>query len=195
MTKRNNVLTLDTRPAKIGAHINTRTEKHGEDDVPACDIPLAGIMLEAHELDALVGDGAFAALFRKSVAPQPEFDEPAFPSLRALVLREKFAACAVTISVDASDLIELDDCKIRRVKLQPLAGGMVELAVQVQATPYADQIAALVAALNRPVTLHTLTFGKVAEKSDKQPDLPMDHGQSDEPHTNEDDDEAQDEAA
>lgn len=31
---------LTARACQIGTSINIRTEKNGEDDVPACDIPL-----------------------------------------------------------------------------------------------------------------------------------------------------------
>ena len=40
-------LSLTKRPAKIGPSINTRTQRHGDDDVPATDIPLSGILVEA----------------------------------------------------------------------------------------------------------------------------------------------------
>ena len=35
------MLSLNKRPARIGPSINTPTEKHGEEDVPACDIPIS----------------------------------------------------------------------------------------------------------------------------------------------------------
>ena len=45
---------LKKRVAKIGPSINTRTEKHGEENVPAIDIPLSSIMLTGKELGRLL---------------------------------------------------------------------------------------------------------------------------------------------
>ena len=57
------MLTLPTRPAKIGGSINTRTEKHGDDDVAALDIPLE-FLLEPDELCAILKtEDAAARLF------------------------------------------------------------------------------------------------------------------------------------
>lgn len=59
------MLTITPRPCQLGTSINTRTEMHGDESVPACDIPLVGITLDAEELGALLGDPtAHRALYR-----------------------------------------------------------------------------------------------------------------------------------
>jgi hypothetical protein len=40
------IMNLTKRPAQIGPSINTRTEKHGEENVPGVDIQVSGLMLD-----------------------------------------------------------------------------------------------------------------------------------------------------
>jgi hypothetical protein len=163
----NTNLTLGMRHAKIGASVNTRTEKHGDDDVPACDIPLEGLMLEAGELDALLGAGAHKALFTKS----KDLHEPKFSMLKALALADKFEDACVIVELADESTLEVA-CRIKGVKLEPQTGGLTSCDLQMQATPTAEDMALVFAHLNAEVRAE-VRFGKRAVKGKKQPELPM----------------------
>lgn len=166
------MLTLDKRPARMGSSINTRTEKHGDEDVPACDIALQGIMLEREELNSLLADPyAHDALYNHR--SKGKADEPVFRKFKPLVFREKFEEGGVTLYVGMGQTkIELKDVKLARVTLDPQVGGLTELSVQVQCTPKTDTIGELLGYMNHDVEVE-ISFGKRAEKSKKQQDLPI----------------------
>lgn len=177
------MLTLNKRPAKIGAAVNTRCEKHGDEDVPACDIPLVGIMLEAAELNALLGDPyAHTALFNHR--PGSQLDEPIFRKFNPLRLRDKFEEAEVVIYAGLEPKeIRLKAVKLARVTLDPQVGGLTELALQVQCTPETETIGELLAFMNHTVDV-VVSFGKTATKGEKQSELPLNSfgdGESKEP--------------
>lgn len=164
------LLTLKSRPCKIGPSINTRTEKHGEEDVPACDIPLQGVMLDAGELNTLLGnDKAHEALFRIGEHDTPE---PVFSNLKPLALKDRFEDCWVTIKLYEDIEIKLD-ARLANIKLEPQFGGLTGMNVHVQCTPPVDDMAQLIAFLNAEVEAR-IVFGRVQVKeADKQAELPM----------------------
>jgi hypothetical protein len=162
---------ISKRPCKIGTSINTRTEKHGDEDVPACDIPLVGIMLQAEELNALLGDqNAHKSLFAKAKGGAPQ--EPLFRQLKPFVLRDRFEDGAVTLTLGLNgDEIEFDDVTLARVTLEPRTGGLTELSVQVQCSPPVEDMARAIAFLNCDADAE-IEFGKRAEPAKrKQKDL------------------------
>lgn len=166
-------LILRKRPCSIGNSINTRGEMHGEESVPGCDIPLSGLRLEEGELNALVGDeGAYDALFVRG--KKGELDTPRFKDCKPLQLMGKFDDCAVTFFVGADDdnEVAIGEAKLGRIVLEPELGGLTAMSVQVQGTPPVDDMARLIAFLNGDIEAK-LTFGKKAEKSDKQKDLDL----------------------
>jgi hypothetical protein len=167
------MLTLDKRPCRIGGSLNSRTEKHGDEDVPALDVPLEGLMLTKEELNALTGDPYMHdALF--SHRSQGKLDEPILRMFRPLVLREKFEQGQVllTVGLGADIEIELKDVKLARVTLEPQVGGLTACSVQVQCTPSAETVAQLWPYMGHDVDCE-LTFGKKATKSEKQRELPL----------------------
>lgn len=109
------MLTLTTRPCKIGPSINTRTEKHGDEDVTALDIPIESVMLEANELNVLLGEPhAHNALFNGGTSPP----EPLLRMIRALKLKDKFEDCTVTLLLGLNlERIELANVKLAKVEL------------------------------------------------------------------------------
>lgn len=162
-------LSLTDRPAKIGSSINTRSQKHGDEDVPACDIPIVGFMLEAGELDLLLGKGAHKALFRDG----KQLVEPRFEHVSEIAIDEKFVG-TVSFDLDSIDL-ELgdDNVTLASVKLQPKVGGLTAMSLQVQCTPSADEIAQLVNSLNREVRCEIRFGGRKQPKGKrKQLELP-----------------------
>lgn len=169
-------LHLAERPAKIGSSINTRSEKHGDADVPACDIPISGIMLEQAELEALLGKGAHKAFFRDGKG----LVEPRFEVLKEFALRDKFDG---DVALDLDELrIEFADesVALSSVKLEPQVGGLTAMSLQLQGTPSTEEIAALVGSLNREVRVELTFGGRRQPKSKKQRELPMgSHTQAD----------------
>jgi len=164
-------LTLTNRHCKIGNSINTRAEKHGDEDVPACDIPLDGILLEREELNALLGDkAAHKSLFQYTKnAP----DEPSFKAFKPFALKDKFEECSVTLLLGISEMeLELTGVKLANIKLEPLTGGQTALSLQVQTTCPVESMAQAIAFLNAEIEAE-ITFGKKTEKSTKQRELPM----------------------
>lgn len=186
------MLSLAKRPCKIGSSINTRTEKHGDEDVPACDIPLSGLMLSRDELDTLLGPGAHEAFFRQV---DGSFDV-AFKQLKSLALRNKFEQATVELAVVYGGMLRLSGVRLARITLKPVYGGLTELSLQVQATPDVEEFAPLLESLNSEVEA-AVHFGKLVEKSsDKQADLALSFdGASEAPDADEpgDDDDEDDE--
>ena len=176
------MLTLDKRPARIGGSMNSRTEKHGDEDVPALDIPLEGLMLTKEELNALTGDPYMHdALF--SHRSQGKLDEPILRNFRPLVYREKFEEGQVLLRVGLGADIEVDlkDVKLARVTLEPQVGGLTACSVQIQCRPTAETVAQLWPYMGHEVDAE-VTFGKKSAKGEKQAELPLNSfGKGEEP--------------
>jgi hypothetical protein len=171
MTDEGITLAITKRPAQLGQSINTRTEKHGDDHVPACDIPLLGVMLTAEEVDKLVP--FFTAA---------HFDEgkgmkvPTFPQLEPARLVYKFEAAKVRIVLGVNGngtAIELEDCKLSKLRLHPMAGGLTELRLTVQ-TVMPKHIERLLDRLSGEVSVE-ISDAQVAERNEKekQGELPI----------------------
>lgn len=166
------MLTITKRPAKLGSSINTRTQRHGEEPVPACDIPIVGIMLEAEEVNAFLGDPKAHETF---FTEERGFIQPRFQQLRALTVKDKFEGAAVRLTLGmngAGTGVQLEQATLASVTLEPLSGGLTELSLTVQATPTGPQIGDLVMHLSREVSVEILD-AKRAEKSTKQGELPI----------------------
>lgn len=145
--------TITKRPAMIGSHVNGRGEHHGEDTVTALDIPLSDIMLSAEELNALLHEPlAHGLLFQTRQGGA--YIEPIFRMLRPFRLVDKVEGAAVTLEINPGDVLRLTDCKLSRLTLQPMPGGLTSLSLLVQCTPALDSSAArLLGKLNTEVAV------------------------------------------
>lgn len=172
--KDHHLITIGRRPCKIGSSVNTRSEKHGDEDVPACDIPLDGIMLEAEELNTLLADpGAHRALFSKPRNGAPQ--EPMFKQLKPFVLVDKFTG-SVELTLAGQVVLELEDVTLARVRIEPQVGGLTMLSLQVQCAPPVEDMAHVIGFLNSTADV-SITFGKRVEKAArKQKDLELGFG-------------------
>lgn len=177
-------LELSTRLCNIGIAINGRTQKHGDRRVPAQDIPLVGLMLEAAELCALLGDeNAHASLFRKNDAGT---FEPIFSKhFKPMKLVDRFEDATVIVyfngpptrdsdaDVNGDYTIELAGVTLANLELEPQVGGLTALEIQVQATPSPKEAGTFHGSMGAQVHAF-VTFGKRAEKSSKkQQALPL----------------------
>lgn len=171
------MLSLSNRPCRIGSSINTRTEKHGDEDVTALDIPLNEIMIEDVELNILLQEPhASNVLFN---APPGKLAEPVFKSIKSLRLKDKIEGASVIITLNGSTEVKLSDCKISKVTLDPQIGGLTCVSLQVQCTPKLDSlIARLLEKLNCEATVEILAEGFGEQKA-----LPLDPPSTDDDET------------
>lgn len=125
---------ITNRPCRIGNSINTRGEKHGESDVvSALDIPVKSIPLDADEAATLLDEPDLQA----RVFKLDEHDTlvPAFSKVRQFAIEDKIESARVELELNGGKVLELPDCKLRRMLVERLRGGGYSLALQVQATP------------------------------------------------------------
>lgn len=172
------VLNLTKRQAMLGGKLNPRVEYHGDEQVPACDFTLTGIMLDADELNALldtdaaiVDHHAYDRLFVAGDLPEPAFRDI------SLAVPTKFEKSSITLKLGnlAEDVLKFGGAKIAKIVLSPQTGGLTALSLQVQANPEAPQLASLYVHMGKDVSA-TIRFGKEQVKATKdQPELPLSH--------------------
>lgn len=164
---------LTQRSCMLGPSINIRTEKHGEEDVPACDIPVGGIMLDIKELCALMNNPAAVALFLKIEGR----NEPAIPQIQNIVLKGKRIGAKVTITVQTTGpdkVLALSDCKLKGLTLAPMSGGLTAMYLKIQTA--GDHVPGVVGLLTAHLNGHIvveLGDSTLEEKSSKQSELPL----------------------
>jgi len=109
------MLELSKKPCKI-LNINPRVEMHGDEKVPALDVKIGGVMLEQHELNALLGEPhAWAQLFNERSG---KMTEPAFRCFGPIPVEREFEDCTVTMYLGLKlEMIELGTTKIKKLKI------------------------------------------------------------------------------
>lgn len=163
---------LTQRPAQIGPSINVRTEKHGEENVPAVDIPVTDIFLDKEEFNGLMQDqDAHDAFFTEDRGKQLE---PRFQGIAAITLSDKFTGARVTIKRNGSDAenLVLKPAKIVKVKLEPQVGGLTLVSFTVQGNP-SDHTDVL-ALLNCKCRIQVIG-ANLEEKAPEAPELDLEH--------------------
>jgi hypothetical protein len=168
-------LSLEKRPCRIGVSINTRREMHGEEPVPAMDIPLTNILLDKGELNALLGDKFAHDSLYTTKASKPA--EPTFArSLKPFSVIGKFANSRVVIWVGLKpEMLELAEVKLVKLKLEPQVGGLTALALTVQ-TIANDGETQLLQFLDSSADV-AIDFGEpVADAEEAQDELSLEHG-------------------
>lgn len=158
---------LSRRPAKLGSSINTRPEKHGDEDVAAFDIPVADVLLTAEELNSLLADpSAHMRLFDEGTEPL----EPAFKQLDPFTVREKIEGARIVIGGgDGGGDIVFSACKLKGFTLDPQLGGMTKASFKVQCLPNLEKsINSLFIRMNHEIMLEVL-----AEQHGSQAQLPL----------------------
>ena len=167
------ILSLTKRRALVGPSINTRTEKHGAEDVPGVDIPLSDIFLDKDELCALLQDPeAHDALFTEARGEQLE---PRFQTIQALVMDDKFVGAKVSIEVTTGGektVLLLKPAKLAKLKLTPQVGGLTLMSCTVQGNPAGHTD--VLALLNQKCRLSILN-AELEEHAAPEPELPLEH--------------------
>lgn len=166
-------LELSSRPCII-ANVNLRTEKHGDEDKPAVDIKLSGIMLTKAELLRLTGDQqAWNLMFEQEKAgsviePVLQMFEP------ERYLKAKYEDCTSTIRFGMQKTEhELDEHKIKGIALKPQVGGMTELTLTIQQALDDTKIVAQLAEYQGQEAHVSITFGQISENEKRQKNLAL----------------------
>lgn len=186
--------TLKSREATL-IHINVRSEKHGKEQVPARDLQLRTLVSKG-ELGRITRDKhKFVQMYDTGAKPI----EPLWKSAdwQPLAFKTKFTDCEFelffgvsnkTLSVDSNHPV-----RIKAIKFVGNKGGQTTMEFLLQANFELNaELAELEAFQGKPVTLESLTFGKVDEgqakkKKGPQDELGLDHNAEDEDDEDEDD--------
>jgi hypothetical protein len=167
-------LHLTERACKLGPSINCRTEKHGDEDEPACDIPITGILLEKDEANELVGALFWESLFDSSGAGKGKAPKVLFPHLAPRKLTDKYQGnISIVLGPNIND-VELEKITFTGITLEPIEGGLVSLSLKVQCSDSIEKfIHKLVARQNTEIDVE-IDFGeKVVQTKGKQDELPL----------------------
>jgi len=158
-------LLLPRRSCTIGSSINTRSEFHGEESVPALDIPVSKIVLSREEFgDLLLDPKAHKSLYqyRKNQPDLPRW----YQVLAPLLLKGKINADLVELGLGRRTL-KLREVKLARVRLDRQEGGTTHMSCMIQCTPTLDDtIEQLLQRLNQEVPISI-----EAEQYGQQPDM------------------------
>jgi hypothetical protein len=169
------MLHLNDREAKLGTSINSRAEMHGDQEVPAFDIPLSGIPLEESELNTLLQDeSATESLYIPPNGNGRTMTEPRFKGLAPLKLKDKIENAEVLIWIGmAKEPLTLHACNLAKVTLEPKTGGTTLMSCQVQCTPTIDKsVMRLFDHLGSDVNVQIVVdgFGEQKDLLDEQPE-------------------------
>lgn len=166
------MLTLERRDGTIGNSIQTRGEEHGEETLPAKDIPLT-TMISRTELGQLLREPLAGESFFNDHAG---FAEPLYGGkIAPIKIMGKFenSTVVITVGIDETE-IRLVKATLASLSFDPTAGGMSLLKLQVQYHPQdSDNVALLEKWLNHECKVQ-IEIGHLAKpKKDDQPQLPL----------------------
>jgi hypothetical protein len=138
-------------------HCNGRHEKHGEDNVLACDLKFKGdfdgdILAE---FSPTLRSAMYAKKDGGDLADQGS-DTPTavrFPNLvQPLKFSDEIIGAAVTVAYGIGDIV-LETCDINNFRVECKDGGTVTVTFRVQARPTEEQLARLFALLDTSVPI------------------------------------------
>ncbi len=163
-------LSLTKRAGKIGGSINTRTEKHGTDEVPGLDIPVGGLLINAEEL-ALLTDcvDAHDRLFAQDTTTG---HVAAIPSIETYYLDHKFENATVRMTGSSIEAATFGNAKIKGIKLQPQTGGLTMVAFTLQVNP--ENGIDVPKLLNAKISIG-IKSAELETEADDEPELPLEH--------------------
>lgn len=145
------MLRIERRTATFGGGMSTRTEKHGDEDVIACDLSVAMRLPGGRALaNLLIGETAEHLLWTDNGGGVLDVR---FSTIGPIALAEKIESVKVDIWPRGlkDGKVTFADANLARVKLKPLPGGVLELTFQLQARPEEDEFDQLADCLNRDV--------------------------------------------
>jgi hypothetical protein len=157
--------------AQIGGSIVNRTQMHGKKEkVPAVSVPVSGIILTPEEFCTLMRDPhAYESFFTDE---RSQVMEPRFPGVD-IILPWKFENAKVTITPeDADEPLILKPATVASIVITPMASHPI-MKCMVSGVP--DVHLQTLTLLNQRCTISILN-GALAEKDEKQRDLPLEGG-------------------
>jgi hypothetical protein len=164
-----NKLSITKRAGQIGGSIVNRTQMHGKKEkVPAVSIPVSGIILTEEEFGAIMQDSrAFEAFFTDE---RSQVLEPRFPGMDPISISDKFEGARATIKIeDGDEPLVLKPATIGGIVITPM-GGQAIFKCMVSGVP--DVHLQTLTLLNKRCTISILN-GALADRDEKQKDLPL----------------------
>jgi len=165
-------LSVTKRAGQVGGSIVNRTQMHGKKEkVPAISVPVDGIILTPEEFCMLLQDAnAYEAFFTDE---RSQVMEPRFPGIEPIVLADKFEGAKATIKIEDDDEpLVLKPATIGSIVITPL-GGQPIMKCMISGVP--DVHLQTLTLLNKRCTISILN-GSLADRDEKQKDLPLDGG-------------------
>lgn len=173
MTDKKAAFEIPSTPCKL-MHVNMRTEKHGDSDVPCVDLKFAGIVFTKEQLIEFTGDKhAWNLMFEQKKGAAVEPTQPYFDPER--YYPGKFEGCVAEIRFGLqTDTNELEDVKIKDIHFTALVGGNTAMRCTVQHELDDTEICADFAEyMGREVHIG-IVFGEKADpNAKKQGNLPL----------------------
>src|ERR1700692_4045894 len=153
-------LTLTKRQGTLGCHLNGRNQLHGDEDVPACDFKISGILMDEQEINTLYDDEkAHSTLYNK----RGKVAEPSCIVKNNggfVKFLKKYENSYITLWFDGEDEpVKISEAKLDNIELGPTTGGQRQLMVQVKSTASGGQVALLYVHQNKDVYVN-IRFGK-----------------------------------
>lgn len=159
-------LSLTKRPAKIGAGIPTRTERHGDDEVGAMTIPIREIILFPKDICAIYNDeDMHSSLFKKD--PSTGLLTPTLTD-SIITITNKFKGAKVTLQADTmEEALILKPATVENIVLiEQETGGLIQMSCTIKGAPADDANVNILQMLNRKCTIAILN-GSVVVKTAK----------------------------
>lgn len=162
-------LSITKRAGAIGGSIVNRTQMHGKKEkVPAISVPVGGIILTPEEFCTVLQDAhAYEAYFTDE---RSAVMEPRFPGIDPITLSDKFEGAKATLKIEDADepLVlkpaTIGGITIRCVGAQPIMNCMVSGVPDVHLQT--------LTLLNKRCTVSILN-GSLADRDERQKDLPL----------------------
>jgi len=154
---------------QVAGSIVNRTQMHGKKEkVPAISIPVTGIILTEGEFCTILQDpGAYEAFF---TSERSQVMEPRFPGIDPITISDKFEGAKATIRTEDSDEpLILKPATIGGIVITPV-GGQPIMKCMISGVP--DVHLQTLTLLNKRCTLSILN-GSLADRDEKQKDLPL----------------------
>lgn len=168
--------TLPEKPCQLGGKVITSGDGEGNEREELVKFSLEGLMLNAKEIDRVLGAGAHGRLF---VQHKGDDIKPAFgDDINELKLAHRYIDSTVTLSLDG-ETVTLPASKITNVVLQPQIGGMTWMACDIEApAKLADGVEEIGNHAGLKIAAQ-LAFGSKPVLDKRQKNLPLGEGADD----------------
>jgi hypothetical protein len=164
---------LTKRPAETGGSINTRTEMHGKEKVPAHDIKIFGLLIAGPELIDLTG--CATAYDADYITDESGLVVPRYNCYAPRLLLHKFIGAAVQIWTPGGDL-KFSGASLKDITTQEKTGGNTEIAFKLQVTSEREHLD-VPGLLNQKIHIAIRSAELDAKPPENQPELPMQHSE------------------